>query len=298
LASYFSFHAAQQQTQIVSEEYTCPMHPEVRAGKPISCRICGMILIKTEKDNFTEYVLKLETAPARIEAGQKIGLRLLLYDAHNGTPVKQFVSTHEKLLHLFLVSQDLSIFQHLHPTQASDDAFTIDVVLPRPGSYKIYADCLPLGGTPQVLQTNLTTAGYRGDLFSNRAQLRPETHLVKKLDGIKAELKFASAEIIAGRTTTLSYHLSDTATGEPVTNLEPYLGAWGHTLILGEDAADYVHSHPIHGLSTERDSHSGPDVMFEARFPHPGNYRLWTQFQRGGRITTFPFTVRAVRLHQ
>ena len=38
-------------------------------------------------------------------------------------------------------------------------------------------------------------------------------------------------------------------------------------------------------------------ATFNAFFPRPGNYRIWTQFQRGDVLTTVSFTVRAERLH-
>jgi hypothetical protein len=36
----------------------------------------------------------------------------------------------------------------------------------------------------------------------------------------------------------------------------------------------------------------GPNVEFKAMFPVAGDYRIWTQFQRGGRVTTVSFTIR------
>jgi hypothetical protein len=40
-----------------------------------------------------------------------------------------------------------------------------------------------------------------------------------------------------------------------VTDLQPYLGAFGHALILSEDMRDYVHSHPFEDLDAcRRDS--------------------------------------------
>jgi len=51
----------------------------------------------------------------------------------------------------------------------------------------------------------------------------------------------------------------------------------------------------------ERGSHaakleSKPDVVFDTFFPHPGNYRIWSQFQRGATIITVPFTIYVPRL--
>jgi len=97
----------------------------------------------------------------------------------------------------------------------------------------------------------------------------------------------------------LKYHLTDSRTSEPVRDLVPYLGAWGHTLILSEDQSDYIHSHPEEVVPDSADKsklRGGPDATFNAFLPRPGNYRIWTQFQRGDTLTTVSFTVRAERL--
>ena len=39
---------SQHQQEIVKEEYTCPMHPEIISDKPGNCPICGMDLVKKE----------------------------------------------------------------------------------------------------------------------------------------------------------------------------------------------------------------------------------------------------------
>jgi len=81
-----------------------------------------------------------------------------------------------------------------------------------------------------------------------------------------------------------------------VKDLHPYLGAWGHTLILSEDARDYIHSHPTELIAAGVDRATlsgGPDISFDAFIPRAGNYRIWSQFQRQGRLITVVFTIAA-----
>ena len=40
---------SQHQQEMVKEEYTCSMHPEIISDKPGNCPICGMQLVKKEK---------------------------------------------------------------------------------------------------------------------------------------------------------------------------------------------------------------------------------------------------------
>lgn len=282
------------------DEYTCTMHPEIRTTSPGKCPKCEMTLVPVTPAIGEEFNLKFECSPKSPKPNEKIRLRFAIFNPRTGEQVKNFYVTHEKLFHLFIVSQDLSEFQHIHPALERDGSFTIETVLPRAGNYKIYSDIYPNEGAPQVLQQNLTTAGYSSDLVATRPHITPDSSLVKIVDGMKIELKLEPAAIIAGQPVALKYHLTDAKTEQPIRDLVPYLGAWGHTLTLSEDQSDYVHSHPEETVPDTADKsklRGGPDATFNAFFPRPGNYRIWTQFQRGDVLTTVSFTVRAERLH-
>ena len=89
----------------------------------------------------------------------------------------------------------------------------------------------------------------------------------------------------------------DEKTGEPVTNLQRYLGAFGHAMMLSDDMTEHVHAHPEEMLEgTAVTEGGGPDLTFHALFPKPGVYRIWLQFQRNDRLSTIPFTVRVTRV--
>jgi hypothetical protein len=297
----FNFSLAQRKNAAPEYEnvYACPMHSDVRSSIKGLCPKCGMPLSPTLTENKGDYLLKLECSPSKIIPNQKLHLKFTVFNPSSAQQVKEFTVTHEQLLHLFVVSQDMQHFQHIHPTLNKESAFIIDTILPRPGNYKLFADFYPANGTPQVIQKNLTTAGYQASIFRSKAQLTPDKTLTKIEDNTKIQLKIEPAEVIAGKPIALKYHLTDIKTGEPVNDLIPYLGAWGHTLILSEDLSDYIHSHPSEPVkSTNGNLHKGgPYITFDALLPRPGNYRIWTQFQRGNLLTTVHFTVKAVRLH-
>jgi len=307
-----------------ADAYTCSMHPDIRTSAPGKCPKCGMALVPVSPEIIDYYDLKLETSPAAPKPNERVRLRFAVIDPKTGEQVKQFQVLHDKLFHLFIVSQDMTEFQHIHPTPEADGRFTVETVLPRAGNYKVYSDFYPARGTPQVLQQNLATAGYTPDLIQSEARLSPDATLAKTGQGLKItpenaerigvsirelqktpanemkiELKLEPSQIIAGQPVTLKYHLTDAKTGSPVRDVAVYLGAWGHTLILSEDQSEYVHSHPEETVPDTADRsklRGGPDVTFNAFMPKPGNYRIWTQFLRGDALTTVTFTVRAERL--
>lgn len=165
--------------------------------------------------------------------------------------------------------------------------------MPKPGYYKLYADFLPIGGTPQVIP-RLLVAGTPGDLDAARAHLPADDLAPKTAGSMRVSVSLPSDGLVAGRDEKLLYHIIDAKTGRPVTNLEPYLAAYGHTLVVSEDTIEYVHAHPVELLPDKiEDAAGGPELTFKALLPKPGRYRLWTQLKRGGVVSTFRFTVTA-----
>ena len=184
----------------------------------------------------------------------------------------------------------------VHRWVKRDGSFEVETVLPKPGLYKLHADFFPTGGTAQVLHRELSTAGYRASRELALPLLLPDETFLKSVDGMKISLDLEGTPV-AGALVPLKYRLTDERTGEPVRDLEPYLGAWGHTLMLNADQSEYLHSHPTQMLPVGDEPSSlrgGPEVEFKAMFPAAGNYRIWTQFQRAGRVITVFFTVKVV----
>ena len=282
-----------------AEAWTCPMHPYLRLDSPGKCPKCGMTLVPANPSVLAKYNMDLRVSPEIVRPGENIKLTFGFYEPDSGKPVTEFSPTHSKLFHLFVISQDMTSFEHIHPELESDGTFSIETVLPGPGLYKIYADVYPTAGTPQVLQTNIVTTGYQADLFAALPHLVADKVFSKVVDGMKVDVTFNPEEILDGEPIDIKFHLTDAKTGKPVTGLHPYLGAWGHMLLLSADGVDYVHSHPSEMVPENVDAstlHGGPDVVFNAMLPEPGVYRMWTQFQRGAKLITVSFDVRAAEL--
>lgn len=77
--------------------------------------------------------------------------------------------------------------------------------------------------------------------------------------------------------------------GEPLTQLEPYLGAFGHLVSLRTADLAYLHTHPAQEATAgER---GGPQVRFGTTFPTAGTYRLFLDFRVDGAVRTAEMTV-------
>ena len=296
-AALCSTSAAPLQTPSgVSAEPTawfCPMHPEVTSTDGGRCRKCGMAFVQGDPFDTREYVVDVATAPAAVRSGVSVTMTLTVRHPGTGDPITKFETVHERRYHLFVISRDMEVFEHLHPEQRTDGRWEIQLTLPKPGYYQILSDFLPGGGASQFIGHTLVTADFDGDLESQAPRLLPDTGSSKNVGSINAYVQLEPPILVAGEYGHLSFTLTDAVTGQPVTDLQPYLGSFGHTLILSEDMADYVHSHPYEGSeSINGDTPGGPRVTFEGYMPRAGRYRAWTQFLRRGELVTVPFTFR------
>lgn len=257
-------------------EYTCPMDPDVRAKVPGKCPRCGMPLEAGIKQP-VEYRMNISATPPGIPSGKPLELRFELVDPKTSQRVTKYEIVHEKFFHLFLVSADLEIFVHDHPVPQPDGTFLYRTTLPKPGIYRLLADCYPSGGTPQLLPRYLTTAGYDKSIEESIGHPAPDLS-PKQTENMSVSLRMDPPEPLPGRKTMLFFTIN------PGDGFEPYLGAWGHLLAVSTDLRDSIHEHPIYA-----DGRS--DVQFNVFFPRAETYRVWVQFQRKGVVNTAVFTI-------
>lgn len=254
--------AAAQETETL---FVCPMDPGVKSKTPGKCPRCGMIL-ELGLPEPLEYRLITQILPAAPRTGATTSLTFQIVHPKTGKPVTRFRELHEKLFHLFLISEDLTYFAHEHPEPLPNGLFRFNTQLPVPGFYRLLADCYPEGGTPQLLPATIHVKGPR-QRFEPAAPVN-----------LKAVLRTDPPEPIAGLKTMMFFDLS------PFEGVTPWLGAWGHLLAASADLIDLVHLHPV----WEPYQNS---VQFNMIFPRPGKFKLWAQFQRAGVVNTAPFDV-------
>jgi hypothetical protein len=242
----------------------------------------------------------LQTHPREVRPGEQVTIRLSVADSQTRELVQHFDTVHEKPFHLFIISQDLSDYQHIHPVQQPDGAFVIDTILTRPGPYYVVSDFSPSGGWPQVVRGTIATHGGTRLAGNRRARLIPDPVLQKTVNGTRFHLSIDPPQPAAGVPLVLNYQLTDARSGAAVTDLQPYLGAWGHTVILHEDGHDYVHSHPratVRRRAGQRNEPSPATIAFDSFFPRPGRYRIWSQFQRQNEVSTVSFDLEVAELN-
>ncbi|RNB78530.1 hypothetical protein EDM56_30505 [Brevibacillus fluminis] len=208
----------------------------------------------------------------------KTAIRLAIKKT-DGTPIEKFDQTHEKLLHLIVVSKDLSYFNHIHPVYEGNGVFDITNDFPAGGEYKVIADFKPTDGDAMTKMEWVRVEGTP----AAPVPLVPDTSLEKTIEGNQVTLTSSALE--AQKEVIVTFSFLDEKTKKPISDLEPYLGAIGHVVILSEDGQNYVHAH------AEEDQGSGPEARFEAEFPKKGIYKIWGQFQRNQHVFTTSYVV-------
>jgi heavy metal-binding protein len=260
--------------------FWCPMHPDVRSSTPGKCPICAMDLVRIPPRTPGNFQVRVSQVARKGRAGIR-ALHIEVRDPVGSAEVSSFSPLHERLFHLFIVSRDLSYFAHLHPEPAPK-GFDVDVDL-GPGVYTLISDFAPAGGAPQLVHRTIVTPGYRLSPFGS-PDLRPDME-EKIVDGVRVSVE-SQPKLL--KPSVLRFTLRDAVTGTPLTDLEPFLGAPGHLLIVNADLTTAIHAHPD---SKDTQTSIGPDVVFAPTFGTAGVYKMWGQFQRAGKVFTASFAV-------
>ena len=223
------------------------------------------------------YTLRL--AQAQIAAGRDRTVAFVI-EGPDGRPVTSYTKQHEKHLHLIAVRRDFSGFQHVHPVLDADGTWTTTLDLSG-GAWRVFADFTPAGGQALTLGADLTVPG------AVRATRATPVTRTATVDGYTVTL---AGDLVAGERSSLT--LTVARNGAPVTDLQPYLGAYGHLVALREGDLAYVHVHPD-GEPDDGRTQPGPDVEFGAEVPSTGRYHLYLDFRHDDVVRTAPFTLEA-----
>ncbi|MDQ8734854.1 hypothetical protein [Paenibacillus sp. LHD-38] len=236
----------------------------------------GHVADQKLSNNDIQAAFTFEKGGAKAEEVTELTIKITEKD---GEPVNNFEINHEKLLHLIIVNHDLSFFNHIHPEFQGEGEFIIETTFPAGGEYKVFADFIPSGGSNETLSEWVEVEGEEGE----HTDIIADSSFIKEVNGKEIELTLSGVK--PKEDITLSYNIRDAKTKEGINNLEPYLGAVGHVVILSADAESYLHVHPLDEKA------SGPVAEFATTFPQSGTYKIWGQFQHNGEIITVPFVV-------
>jgi hypothetical protein len=210
-----------------------------------------------------------------------------------GNTLKDFAITHTKSMHVIVVRKDLANFQHVHPEyDQTTGTFTLkDLTFPADGQYRIFADFAPEGGIKDPMGMSLAVTISEDISVGSNYTPQPlgSEEKTKTFDEYRVSLATHSA-LMSGAESMLMFSISQN--GKPITDLEEYLGALGHSVIIRESTLDFIHAHPI-GVQNQNGT-----VSFMVNFPEAGKYKVFAQFQRAGKVFTTDFVVSVAQNEQ
>jgi hypothetical protein len=208
-----------------------------------------------------------------------------------GKTLKDFATVHEKLMHFIVVRKDLQQFQHIHPDfNPATGTFTQkNLVIPTDGDYRLFADFTPANAQMGSGGMALGVTEFQDVAVGDMAKYVPQpiggTESSKVFGEYAVSLASSPTPAKTGSDVDLAFKL--TRNGSPVTDLQDYLGALGHSVILSEGDLQFIHGHP-----TETDLTKQTGIVdFMVNFPEAKKYKVFTQFQRDGKVFTTDFVI-------
>ncbi len=261
-----------------THSFACPMHPEVKGKEGDRCSKCGMALEHMDDgiqpDN---YSMQFTSLPTNIAAGIPANLSLIPVDkTRTGVPIPLDV-VHEKKIHLILVSEDLSWFDHIHPEYQSDGSYMVKATFPHGGTFLLYADYKPSGSVHQLEKITIQVSGRPAT---------PVSYTSKKMTANSGSfaitLKSDTGMFLSHEAMHFDGVLMKNEKPYDVQQLPSYLGAKGHMVAVHTQTKEYVHLHP--------EVENGK-FHFHTTFPSSGMYRVWLQFLEGETLHTVDFNL-------
>ncbi len=283
--------------------------------------------------------------PPHAETKLENGNRLIITAAGNdpnwnrNINLADVIPDHGHLMHLFLINSDgMKTMWHLHPERLADGTFAADVRLIPTGHYQIFADIVDRRGFPWTLVGEFGVpsrnegctafcllggddSDWSGPLLTPSTAAANST-ISQTSDGTKIIWQHPSGPLKSGVATQFKFVVQD-KNGNPVTDMEPYMGMAGHAEFVRSDMSVFAHVHPagsvsmaalhlaqqglpgatpemqlqgsgMQGMSMDASAKSGPlppEVSFPYGFPKPGDYRIFVQVKRAGQVQTAAFDV-------
>ncbi len=235
------------------------------------------------------YSVGLKYNPSVPKAGQPILITIKITENQTQKRVKEFDLLHEKLMHVIIVSEDLSHFSHIHPAfDGKDGIFSIYHVFPEGRIYKIWVDFKPKNG-------NQTLVTFKLDNMIRDTHkpihLVKESQYTKRIDESHQIKLLIPKEIESNKPVDITFNILDQH-ANPITDLTPLMGAGGHTVIISSNLQEFLHVHPKEEVTPGWKG--GPVISFSTVFPYPGLYKAWGQFQHHNAIITADFVLEVV----
>jgi hypothetical protein len=282
----------------------------------------------TEAGNYERTVnfFKAPAAETTLEDGNRLVIRAKGQDPQWAKDVKmeEVIPDHNHLMHLFLIrTPGMEQMWHLHPERITGGAFVEDLPSMPAGHYEVFADIVDSDGFPWTLVGNVDIPQIQSKALAGDdsawsgagvAVGTRDSNLAQLTDGGRMVWQRGSGPLKASIPMNFRFSVQD-KDGKPATDLEPYMGMAGHAEFVSTDLTVFAHVHPagsvsmvalelartgqanapirmLAGAPKDMVMANAPlpaEVSFPYGFPRPGEYRIFVQIKRAGKIETGVF---------
>jgi len=292
--------------------------------------VCGAVYLgnkwwNSEANVYAQNMYKPIEMSGSVQNGGRLVLRLEDKGWFRFDKLDDLIPDHGHLMHLFIVSTPgMDRMWHLHPEQTEPGAFAVQLPATPAGKYRLFADIVHANGIPETGATEMeipqVTPGAPLGVDDAAATGTPVTpsdssHTVSPLSsGFRMVWERDSTPVRAKRANLFRFRVEDTH-GKPAEDLELYMGMPGHAEFVRDDFQVFAHVHPsgsapMAALSMAQAQVTGGDtsdmpakhsmhtaglpaeVSFPYGFPQPGDYRIFVQVKRAGKVETGIFDTR------
>ncbi len=253
--------------------YACPMHPEVTGNKGDKCSKCGMDLQPTNKEN-AKFQVSIVSEPQVIEAEKPANFSISITKDGKNVPLEV---AHEMKMHLLVVNEELTWFDHIHPKEQADGTYKISETFPSAGKYLLFTDYKPSGAAADV---NMHKIEVKGTSVVQKSEKK--TKLVSTVDGYTVTLLNGN-DFKTNQAQGLQFSVEKDGDKLKEKDMQNYLGATAHIVMIGKADKDFLHIHPV--------SNKRFPIYAETHIEKAGLYRMWVQFKINGKVHTADFTV-------
>jgi hypothetical protein len=224
---------------------------------------------------------------------------------------------HGHLMHLYVIRQpEMGRVMHLHPERGDADQFVQQLPDMPAGRYSLYGDIVHANGLAETAVGQIDIPTLAGQPLSGddaEADAPPLSkadynRIVSALSGGGRMLwDRGSAPLRARQPYLFRFRVEDPG-GQPVQDMQLYMGMLGHAAFIRRDGSVFAHVHPSGSVPMPALQLTQPDnphaahnmmnmnsqalpaaVSFPYGFPKPGMYRIFVQVKHGGRIETGVF---------
>jgi hypothetical protein len=246
-------------------------------------------------------VAGLKMEPAKFNAGMPVTITVSIQDSE-GKPAAEIAPTHDRILHVIIVSEDFTIFSHIHPEDLGPVTpdmkkaaqFPVRYTFPKAGRYLIGVDF----AVKEQSFSKRFVIDVAGD--AKMGALTTDFSRAKRFGEYDVTLTSVPASVAAGKEVVLTYVIKKE--GQSVSDLEPYLAATMHVAFISTDLNNFMHEHGmVPGMSAAHAHHMmhdmsiplafGPEIKVSTTFPAKGVYHIFSEVKHRGKVIVTHFMV-------